>query len=158
MLDFLHKVSKVFDKIAQIFLALLAILIGINVLLSAIWKPIIGVYEIVSLLIGVVIAFAIPNCAIVKGHPAIDIFVNRFPKRVQRVTDAVKEVISITLFGLIAWQIYIYGKAFMQSGEVSPTLHLPHFVILYMITIAMALLFIVLIVGFYKSLVERQKK
>ena len=52
--------------------------------------PILGLTEIISLFLGVVIALTIARAQISKRHIRVEVFTSRLPKRIQAIIDACK--------------------------------------------------------------------
>jgi len=70
----------------------------------------------------------------------------------QLLIDGIGSGISGCLFGLITWQSLLYGLDLKKSGEVSLTLAMPLYPVLYGIAIGCALLCIVLLADGFQSL------
>ena len=84
-------------------------------------KPIPGTYEIVALLGAVAVSFAMAHTLVEKGHVAVSLIVQMFPKRLQGIVESFISIFGIILFGLITWQSILYGIDCQRSGEVSMT-------------------------------------
>lgn len=117
--DYLNRLLMVLSGIAILLLMLLAT--G-NVVLRIFDAPFRGVYEIVSFLGAIGIAFALAATQRRRGHIVVDIFSSRYPPRLRRWIDALSAVVSAAFFGIVAWQILVWGSRIMSSGEVSETL------------------------------------
>jgi TRAP-type C4-dicarboxylate transport system permease small subunit len=87
-----------------------------------------------------------------KGHIAVEILVERLPQRAQLAIDAFGNLMGMLLFGLIAYQAFIYALDIRKSGEVSLTLQLPPYPFILGIAAGCALLALLLMVDFAKSL------
>ena len=66
-------VSRVFGTIAGWTLVGMMLLTAADVILRAFRRPILGTYEIVSLLGAIVIAFAMPQTTLQEGHVSVEI-------------------------------------------------------------------------------------
>jgi TRAP-type C4-dicarboxylate transport system permease small subunit len=123
----------IFDKIDEVLgrillalsgaavLALMLLATG-NVVLRIFHAPFRGTYEIVSFLGAIGIAFALASTQRRKGHIVVDILSSRFSRPVKRLVDALSAGISAVFFGIVAWQVFIWGTRIMAGGEVSETL------------------------------------
>ena len=89
--------------------------------------PVKGAYDLVRVLGAIAMACALPLTKAVKGHIAIEYFFQKLGARGRAVTDTAMRLVLLTLFGLLAWQFVRQGRTFLQSGEVTATLHMPMF-------------------------------
>ncbi|HIE07992.1 MAG TPA: TRAP transporter small permease [Desulfarculaceae bacterium] len=119
-----------------------------DVLLRLFKHPILGTYELVGLLGALTIAFAIPATTLSKGHVAVDFLVEKLPTGVQKIFAVVANLLSLALFSLIAWQSFLYANILRSSGEVTLSLEMPFYPIVYAISAASLLVCIVLILEF----------
>jgi TRAP-type C4-dicarboxylate transport system permease small subunit len=102
-------------------LALMLLATG-NVVLRIFHAPYRGTYEIVSFLGAIGVAFALASTQRRKGHIIVDILSAHYPLPVKRLVDALSAGISAVFFGIVAWQISVWGTRIMAAGEVSETL------------------------------------
>ena len=102
-------------------LALMLLATG-NVVLRLFHAPYRGAYEIVSFLGAIAVGFALASTQRRKGNVVVDILSDRYPLPVKRFIDALSAAISAGFFGIVAWQISVWGTRIMAAGEVSETL------------------------------------
>ncbi len=117
--DLVNKIMMILGGIAVLALMILAT--G-NVVLRIFHIPFRGTYEIVSFLGAVVIAFALGYTQKRRDHIVVDILSERYPKEVQVLIDKIADLIMTIFFGVVAWQIFVWGAKIWESGEVSETL------------------------------------
>jgi TRAP-type C4-dicarboxylate transport system permease small subunit len=149
--------SKFCDQIAQAGLFAMFLLIFINILLRKVWKPIFGTYDYACFLSAIVVAFAMAHCAVQGGHTQVDLFVARFSQRVQGIIGSITGILSLGLFSLITWQCILLANDIRRAGEVSMTALLPFYPYIYAVAFGCALLSLVILVDFIKSLVKAVK-
>ncbi len=89
--------------------------------------PVKGAYDLVRVLGAVAMASALPLTKSVKGHIAIEYFFQKLGSRGRAALDTVMRLVLLGLFGLLAWQFSRQGRTFLDSGEVTATLHMPMF-------------------------------
>lgn len=94
-------------------------------------RPIVGTYEIVALLGAVVIGFSIPLTSWLRGHIYVDFFISRFPQKTKNVFDIVTRSLGIFLFLMIGINLFKYGFDVQKTGEVSLTLQLPFYPVIF---------------------------
>ncbi len=116
-----------------------------DVLLRLFKHPILGAYELVGLLGALTIAFAIPATTLNKGHVAVDFMVEKLPPPAQKICIIMANLLSLSLFALIAWQSFLYADMLRSTGEVTLSLQMPFYPIVYAISAASLLVCIVLL-------------
>ncbi|MFB3925470.1 MAG: TRAP transporter small permease [Syntrophales bacterium] len=129
-----------------------------DVVLRFFHHPIAGTYELVGFLGVLVISFSLAYTSVEKGHIAVELLVERLPKRVRSLIDAVDALIGTGLFGLIAWQSALYGLDLKESGEVSLTLGIVTYPFVFGIAAGCSVLCAVLMVEFALSLERAWKR
>jgi TRAP-type C4-dicarboxylate transport system permease small subunit len=105
-----------------------------------------GAYDIVRIAGALTIAAALPYTTAIKGHVAIEYFFHKLGRRGRLVVDSLMRLLSMALFGMLAWQSAEYGNALRKSGEVSMTIQLPIFWVPWVLAASCVL---VVLVTFY---------
>ncbi|MBU2489081.1 MAG: TRAP transporter small permease [Proteobacteria bacterium] len=100
--------------------------------------PIPGTYELVGFLGGVAVAFALAHTTAIRGHVAVSILVRRLPSVWQHVLDAATSLLSVFFFVLATWQFLEMAHSYQKAGQVSQTLEIPLYPVLYAISFACA--------------------
>ena len=116
---FLSRALLVLSGVAIIVLMLLAT--G-NVVLRIFEIPYRGTYEVVSFLGAIGVAFALAATQREKGHIVVDILSSHYPGPLRHRIDVLSSLICAVFFGIVAWQVTLWGTRIMSSGEVSETL------------------------------------
>ncbi len=114
--------------------------------------PIPGTYEIVALLGAAAVSFAMAHTLAERGHVAVSLVVQLFPKWLQDIIEGIISIFGIILFGLIAWQSVLYGMDCQRAGEVSMTLELPFYPIIYGVALSAMVVCLVLLVNLADTL------
>jgi TRAP-type C4-dicarboxylate transport system permease small subunit len=94
-------------------------------------RPIVGTYELVALLGAVVIGFSVPLTSWLRGHIYVDFFIFRFPQKTRNAFNIATRCLSIFLFLMIGWNLFKYGMDLQRAGEVSSTLQMPSYPIVF---------------------------
>ena len=97
----------------------------VDVIFRAFDHPIFGAVEIVSFMATLVLACAMPLTDHEHGHVGVDLFVRKFSPRTQAWYSGIGNLVAGTLFGLVCWQMFLYGNTVKDSGEVSMSLQFP---------------------------------
>jgi len=109
-----------------------------DVVLRSFKSPITGTYELVGFLGAVAIGFSLPQTSLDKGQVLMDFLSRRLSPGVARALSASTRAIGAGLFALIAWNLFAMGADLRRTGDETPLLHLPHFVLAWGIAIACA--------------------
>jgi TRAP-type C4-dicarboxylate transport system permease small subunit len=96
-----------------------------DVVLRAFDRPIPGTYELVGYFGAVIVAFALAQTSVERGHIAVELFVDRLPRRAQALIEGAGGMAATALFFVLAWQSQLYARDLMESGDVSLTLGIP---------------------------------
>jgi len=131
MMSTLDKIDNLLGRILLVLsgtavLALMLLATG-NVVLRIFHAPFRGTYEIVSFLGAIGVAFALASTQRHKGNIVVDILSSRYPRPVKRIVDVLSAAISSLFFGMVAWQVSVWGTRIMASGEVSETLKIIYY-------------------------------
>jgi TRAP-type C4-dicarboxylate transport system permease small subunit len=150
--------ADMFNWVAAGALVIMMVLTCTDVVLRFFRHPIPGTYEIVGLLGTTVISFSLAYTTAKKGHIAVEFIVQRFTKKAQIFIDAINDLLSVILFGIIAWQSTLYALDLKHTGEVSLTIQIPIHPFVFGISTGCCLVCVVLTLDFYKSLRRLRSK
>ena len=110
--------------------------------------PVLGSEEIVSLMAALLIAFVLPAAHGEKAHIGVDILYIGLSPRVKRINNAILSVLMFVFFALMAWECLGYGNELKRIGQVSATLELPTFYVLYAVAFGCCVLTLVIAAKF----------
>jgi TRAP-type C4-dicarboxylate transport system permease small subunit len=127
----LRFISNFLNTIAGIAVTFMMLLTVADVLLRAGGRPIIGTFEIVSLMLALVIGFGIPQVSIDRGHVYMDFLMDKLSKKWRNVMNTFTRVLCLVLFACIGINLFNVGARFHASGEVSPTIMIPFYPVAY---------------------------
>lgn len=123
--------SKILNDVAGAALTFMMSITVADVFLRAGGHPIIGTYEIVALSGAIVIGFAIPLTSWNKGHVYMEFLLDRLSAQNKNILNTLTRVLCIILFVVIAVKLFQMGSEFRASGEVSPTIKIPIYPVVY---------------------------
>ena len=144
--------SRRLNIVSSIVLVLMMGLVFVNVVLRAVWTPILGTYEFTGFLASIMITFALAHCASIKGHIAITIFADRLPPRVQAILDSFVAVLGTALYAVIAWQSVKYAINMIKIGEVSPATATPFYPFIFAVAFGLFMLALTLLNDVFTSI------
>jgi len=145
-------------NIAQVALALIMFLVVGDVLLRLVWRPVPGTFEMVTILGAMTISMAVAHCAVMKGHVAIDVLVERFSPRIQGVIDSITSLISLIVIGAVSGQMLIFATRMWQRGYATADLAIPHHPFIYGVAVGLGVLCLVLLLELCKSLLRAVRR
>jgi TRAP-type C4-dicarboxylate transport system permease small subunit len=147
----IHKVARVMYWIAGVALAGIMFLTVADVFLRLFKLPIVGTYEIVSLLGAVVIGFAIPQTTVERGHVLMDFLTERLSFGGQQILHLGTRLLASLTFLIIGWNLFKLGNDLMDTGQVSLTLKFPEYPVAYGIAFCCLLECLVLLTDLIKK-------
>ena len=127
----LLRVSKWLNAIGAVTLTFMMLLTVADVFLRIVSRPILGTYEIASILLAVVIGFSIPQVSLDKGHVYMEFVVGRLAGRNKAILLTFTRILCIGLFLFIGYNLFSVANEFRLSGEVTATIQLPFYPIAY---------------------------
>jgi TRAP-type C4-dicarboxylate transport system permease small subunit len=142
------------NLLSGIALVIMMGLVFINVLLRAVWYPILGTYEYTGFLASVTIALALAHCAVNKGHVAITLFADMLSERVQAILDLIVAILGTLLYAVLTWQCVKYAINIYNSGEVAPTTETPFYPFIFVVAFGLLTLALVLLNDLIKSMIR----
>jgi len=152
-----HHLNQALIWTAGFFLAAMIVLTCANILLRIVWVPVAGTFELMGYFGAVVTAFALSYTQVRRGHIAVDIVVLGFPKKVQKILNAINDLICMIFFAVVAWQIARYATTLLKTGEVTETLRIIYYPFTYAVAFGCVALFLVFLTQFLKSVFQESE-
>lgn len=150
----LDKFSGLLKTIGAIALTGMMLLTVVDVIGRFFKHPIFGSVELVGFMATLVVAAALPYTYKMDGHVGVEILVRLLSKKTQIIIDLFTRTISLILFCLVTWQMFLYAKDIHETGEVSMNLEFPIYYIVYILAFGL-LIFSVTII---ETIVENIKQ
>jgi TRAP-type C4-dicarboxylate transport system permease small subunit len=120
-------------------------------------RPLAGTYDLVSLMGAVIAAFAMPYTMVMKGHVAVDLVVRKLSGKKKLAIETVTHVVGILLFLIMVWQCFVLASDMKAAGEVTPTMHLPFYPIVYCMAVCFFVLCLAILVDLLNIWLKRSK-
>jgi TRAP-type C4-dicarboxylate transport system permease small subunit len=142
-----QRMSRTLDIIAGFCIVATMVIVVINVLLRAfLRKPLLGTMDYVTLLMALTIGLGLAYCGFNNGHIAVDLIIDKLPKKAQAIIDAVTDLISLIFWGAVAWYMAEYARTMALSNLVAPTIQIPLSPIIYVVSFGLLMLCLVILV------------
>ncbi len=129
----LDRTSGMLRYLGAIALTLMMLLTVVDVIGRFFKHPIFGSVELVGFLAVIVAAAALPHTYKIDGHVGVEIVTRMLPKRISLWVSLLTSILSLCLFSVIAWQMFIYAEDIQAAGEVSMNLEFPIHYIVYIL-------------------------
>jgi TRAP-type C4-dicarboxylate transport system permease small subunit len=110
----------------------------------AVWKPIPGAVEIISLLGGICLTLTVPRTSQRNAHVIVEMLIDRMPKAARVFVRGFTRCIALVFCVFIGMGMICVGTDYLATGEVSPGLRIPY----YPLAFTMAGAFFVQVVQF----------
>jgi len=160
MVRYLDNLSKFLNGllfgIGAVFLVVMILLTCGNIFLRIVWTPIKGTFELMGFFGAIVTAFALGYTQMQRGHTGIDIVLNLFSPRIQRILNGINYSICMVFFAITGWQIAKWATTLWETGEITETLRIIFYPFTYCLALGCFVLSLVLLVDLLKVLVEEK--
>jgi len=142
----IDRFSARLNEVSAAAVVFIMLLTCADVVLRAFDRPIPGTYELVGYFGVVIVAFALAWTSVERGHIAVELLVDRLPRRAQALIEGAGSIVATALFSSLAWQSQVYARDLMESGDVSLTLGIPTWPFVIVLTFGCVMMAIVLLV------------
>jgi TRAP-type C4-dicarboxylate transport system permease small subunit len=155
--NLISRITGVGGATGGVSLIVVMLVIVASIVLRSFGQVLQGSYELVSLLIVVSVAFALSYTAINQGHVMVRIVVSRVSERPQAIIGAFTTLISIAVWGAIAWASVsiIHEKALT---EISDQLQIPYLPFRCVWVLGVILFCLVLLSDLFKAVSPKASK
>lgn len=130
-LRIVFQLSKSANVVGGVLLTLLMLITVADVFLRSLGKPIVGTFELVAFLGALVLGFSMPLTSWGRGHIYVDFLVLKLAPPARKVFHVFTRCLGMGLFFMIGWNLIKMGTDLHRSGEVSLTLQMPFYPIVY---------------------------
>lgn len=149
-LQIVSRISRWMNAISGAALVFMILLTVADVFLRTFSRAVVGTFELVSFSGAVVIAFSLPFTSWMKGHIYVDFLLVKLSQRTRTVLNIFTRCLGIGIFLIIAWNIMILGMDLHKAGEVSATLHVPFYIVVYGVGICFFVQCLVLLCNIFR--------
>ena len=156
---FNRRLSDWLEWIGFTALLLMMVITCVDVVGAKVFRTrLLGAIDIVQLAQLVAISFAGSIAQFLGRHVQVEFFYNLLPRRAQAVIDGIWPVLSLGLFIVIVWRLFVLGRGFQATGEYTATAYIPVHPFAYAAAFACIPICLILLLEFLKSLTKRERK
>ena len=153
------RISDFFNMIASAALMLMMVLSCADIFMRYLFsRPITGTYDVVGLSGAVLVSFALPYTMLKKGHVAVELLVQSLSRGKRLVIETFSHLLGVSLFLVLVWQAILLSRDMKAAGEVTPTLLLPFYPILYCMAVCFFGLCLAILVNLLHVWMKRAKE
>jgi tripartite ATP-independent transporter DctM subunit len=155
-----HPVTAAANTVALVVLGLMPLPVFVDVLSRLILgKSIHGAIEIEEFMLSIIVFFSVAYTHIhYGGHINIDLLKGKLPPTVQSIIDICLNLMAAVFFSLMSWQLLEQGIKKFADNEVSFSLGIPLGIFRFTAAIGAALLALMVLISFLKSLANVMEK
>ena len=155
---FLNRASKSLNlflaRLACGCLLAMVLLTVANAVLRAYRTPFAGTTEVVGWLTALTTAFGLGYTQVTRGYVEIDSLVRRLPAPLQKGTRCAV-LLACAVFGaLVSFKLGAYALTVCRNGNLSETLQLPFYPLIFLLALGFAALALALLADFLKECLE----
>ena len=151
-------ISDFFNMVASAALVLMMVLSCADIFMRYLFnRPITGTYDLVGLSGAVLVSFALPYTMLKKGHVAVEILVQSLSRGKRLVIETFSHLLGVSLFLVLVWQAILLSRDMKAAGEVTPTVHLPFYPIVYCMALCFFILSLAIVVNLLHVWTKRAK-
>jgi len=150
--------SKSATYVGRVVIIIMVLLVVTEVALRFLFnQPLLGVAEIISYSLVVLVFSALAWAEAEGSHISIPVLFDRLPPRFQSAASVFTNFLSFSILGLICWQSFVYARDQWLEGYFSAVLHIPNFPFIYVVGLGSGLYALVVLVNLINSLQKREK-
>ncbi|MFP4257900.1 MAG: TRAP transporter small permease subunit [Desulfovermiculus sp.] len=161
----MHRIERIIQEltlrlaqIGQAALVMVMLIIVVNILIRAVWKPLPGSYEMVEILGAVILSMGVAYCAVHKGHVAVSFLVDMFSPRKRAVIDFFTNLVFCSVITYVSWGMIEYAGKMYSRGRATTSLDIPLYPVYYLVGFGLVLLAAVVVMQLLRSVMEIIRK
>ena len=131
-------INRTFMGVACVVLLATMVMAVINMIGRPLKIPVAGSFELMGLGGALIVALTLGYSQERRTHIAVDILFNYFPPRLQHLFIATGDLVCAAFFGIAAWQMARFGRKLYITGEISETLGLPVYPVVFAVAAGLA--------------------
>ena len=142
--------NKTLIGIGSFLLVLMMTLACVNVVFRNFGFPIKGTFEFMGFFSSVAFAFALGRTQKNGQHISVDVLLNLFPKKLQKILNIIGLFFSMCFFLIATVEIIKRGNSLLRVNELSETLMIIYYPFVYAVSLGVFVIVITLFVDILK--------
>ena len=148
-MDILFRITSSLNKLllmaGALVLCLMMALATCNMIFGFLGQPIKGAYEVTGFLGALAACLAMAPTQQIRGHITVTVFDRFIPKKVRQVLNLVARILLACFFLLIIRQLVLLGISLRLFGELSESLRIPFYPLIFILAFGFGALFLTLL-------------
>ena len=133
----LNKCSRSLKFLGALALTGMMLLTVVDVIGRFFKHPIFGSVELVGFMAVIATAAALPYTYKQDGHVGVEILTRLLPTKIRILVEIITRSLTLVLFSVITWQMFLYAEDIRKSGEVSMNLEFPITYIIFILALGL---------------------
>ena len=151
ILRWLDKISGAGFWLSAAGVCVVTMLITLDVVLRLLGHPILGSYEVISIVMTVIVFASFAYGQREKRHIHVTMFIRRLPAAARLAVFGVTSLLSTGVVGYVAYSAFAQAGSMVGSGGATGVLEIPLYPFYYLEGVALALFTLVLLVDAAKA-------
>ena len=147
----IRKINYTLNFIGGIFLFIMMLIATSNIVFRLFGHPIKGTFELLGFLGALVCSLSLAETEEKGGHIQVGLIYEKMPKRIKSILDVITLIFSIGFWSLISFKLFQLGFTIKQSGELSETLQIPYYPVVFICAIGVLASIIFICLKFLKK-------
>ncbi|MFP4084638.1 MAG: TRAP transporter small permease [Desulfonatronovibrio sp.] len=128
-----------------VILCLMMALATSNMVLGFLGHPVKGSYEAAGFMGALIACLALAPTQQVRGHITVDIFDRFVPRKARQILNLISQILMACFFFLIIRQLVLLGLSLKLFGELSESLRIPFYPLIFVLALGFGALVLTLI-------------
>lgn len=151
--------NRIFDTLSDKLMFLGSLLLLAMVALTCLdvfgrmfGHPVFGAYELMSFMAALVAAAALPDTHAQRRHIGVEIITEKLSSKTRLYLELVIDVVSLGIFIIVTWRMFILAMNVKESGELSMNLKAPEYLIMAAVGVGFFLFACAIIRTFFSTI------
>ena len=141
-----NKPAAYLEYISCVLLTISIIITIANVVMRQLFRaPIYGAIEMIQYTVLLAICFGLPSCTLHGGHAKVTLLLEALSRGVRILVNVVVDLISIILFGVIAYNLFGSVETVMRTGRTTDVFKVPFQYVYYAIIFGLVMMIFILL-------------
>ncbi len=152
------KINYWLNSISEFLLFFMMMLTVSDVILRSFGSPILGTYELVSMIGALIVGFSVPQTSWDRGHVFVDFMIENRSSAIKNSFFIATRIIGIITIVILSYTLFVKATTLYRSGEVSMTLHVPYYPVAYVLSFCFAIEAFTLLTDIFKIFKSEEAK
>ena len=146
-----EEITKRTAQVAQVALFFAMAIIVSNIILRSFWKPVAGTVELTEMAGGILLGMGVAYTAMMKGHIAVGIFIDKLPLRIRALAELFTTTIILFFTTVLARELFSYASSMLSRGYETGHLGVPIAPSIYLVAFGITMFAVVLLKDLIKA-------